>query len=123
MCEYPNIKYVMCSRMPKSLAGVIIQDSIYLNSNRSARCLYATLAEELGHWETSPDCDITNYKKNGKDELRAREWSYEKVIPLSDFLEFQNGEAIADYYISDELDLPLDIVQEAFEMYKRKGAL
>lgn len=123
MDEYPNMKYVMCSRMPKSLAGIILQNTIYLNSNCSARRLYATLAEELGHWETSPNCDITNYKMNGKDELRAREWGFRKVIPLKGFLEFQNGEAIADYYISDELDLPLDVVRDAFEMYKRKGVL
>lgn len=123
MNEYPNIRYILTKSMPKSLAGIVIQDTIYLNSNQTARKLYVTLAEELGHWETSSNKDITNYKDNIKEELRAREWSYNKVIPLSDFLKFKNEEAVMDYYISDELDLPLLIVREAFEMYQRKGVL
>lgn len=123
MNEYDNIRYIVSSDLPMKLAGIIIQNTIYLNAAESAQRLYATLAEELGHWETSCNKDITNYKENGKDELRAREWGYQKIIPLNEFMQFKDGDAITDYYISDELDLPVDVVQEAFEMYKRKGDL
>lgn len=123
MDEYPNIKYVLTKKMPQSLAGIVVQNTIYLNTNQSAQKLYVTLSEELGHWNTSSNQDITDYKKHSKEEIKAREWGYQKVIPLSDFIKFRNEEVVMDYYISDELDLPIGVVREAFEMYQRKGVL
>lgn len=123
MDEYNNLKFVFQPMMPKGLSGFIIKDTVYINSSNTCRRMYATIAEELGHWETSSQKNITDYRKNGKEELQAREWSYKKIIPIEELERFRNEEVIADYEMSDELDLPIDVVRGAYDMYKRKGDL
>lgn len=123
MDEYNNLKFVFQPMMPKGLSGFIIKDTVYINSSNTYRRMYSTIAEELGHWETSSQKNITDYRKNGKEELQAREWSYKKIIPIEELERFRNEEVIADYEMSDELDLPIDVVRGAYDMYKRKGDL
>ena len=123
MNEYGYVNYVFQPSMPESLAGFISGNTVYLNSGRSYRRIYSTLADEIGHWETSSDKNIVDYRKHGKEELQAREWSYKKIIPIEELEKFRNEEVITDYEVSDELDLPIDVVRGAYDMYKRKGSL
>lgn len=123
MNEYGNMNYAFRSDMPEGLSGLIVQTTIYLRPYETEARVYTTLAEELGHYETSSNKDVTNYDKYRKEELRAREWGYKKIIPTSDFERFKSGEQVHDYYVSDELDLPIDVVRGAYDMYKRKGVL
>lgn len=123
MYEYNDLEFVFQPMMPNGLSGFIIKDTVYINSSKSYRRMYTTIAEELGHWETSTRKNITDYTKHGKEELKAREWSYKKIIPIEELERFRNEEVIADYEVSDELDLPIDVVRGAYDMYKRKGDL
>ena len=122
MHEYYFLTYGILDQRLK-LKGLIIENTIYLNQYLNDRERYVTLAEELGHWETTSNKNITDYKLNSKEELIAREWSFKKIVPVEELKKYEAKDTITDYEVAEDLDLPLNIVREACNMYKRKGAL
>lgn len=122
MHEYYFLTYGILDQRLK-LKGLIIENTIYLNQYLNDRERYVTLAEEIGHWETTSNKNITDYKLNSKEELIAREWSFKKIVPVEDLKKFKSKDTITDYEVAEDLDLPINIVREACSMYKRKGAL
>lgn len=122
MHEYYFLTYGILDQRLK-LKGLIIENTIYLNQYLNDRERYVTLAEEIGHWETTSNKNITDYKLNSKEELIAREWSFKKIVPVEDLKKFESKDTITDYEVAEDLDLPINIVREACSMYKRKGAL
>lgn len=122
MHEYYFLTYGILDQRLK-LKGLIIENTIYLNQYLNDRERYVTLAEEIGHWETTSNKNITDYKLNSKEELIAREWSFKKIVPVEDLKKFESKDTITDYEVAEDLDLPINVVREACSMYKRKGAL
>lgn len=110
--------------MPDELSGMIIGRDIYINKRKSLTTQLSTVAEEVGHYKTSLNKDITNYHKYGKEESMARRWSYGQLIPVDDIARYQDSEdAVFLYEIADDLNLPDQIVESAIYMYKVKGMI
>ncbi|AXY24942.1 hypothetical protein CL176_02260 [Suicoccus acidiformans] len=125
MAEYDNeLTFKFRSDMPDCLSGLIVNRKIYINANLPFQQALATLAEEIGHYETSATKNIVNYKEiaNSKEEVKARRWSYQKLIPIECLTKFEN-QTVMNYEVAEELELPVDVIEEAFEMYKVKGEL
>lgn len=119
-----TLKFVLDPNMPSGLSGLIIDKTVYLNKNLSYEELVATIAEEIGHYETSPNMDITDYSKNSKSEYIARKWSYELLVPYKELKTFiQNKESVYDYELAEEFQVPREIIEEAINMYRVDGQL
>lgn len=119
-----RLKFVLDPDMPFGLSGLIIGDTIYLNKELPYEELVATIAEEIGHYETSPRSEITNYDKNRKNEYIARKWSYKKLVPYDDLKSFvKDKEAVYDYELAEEFEVPREIIEEAINMYRVDGRL
>jgi len=121
-----KLKFVFDSNMPFGLSGLIIGDTVYLNRNLSYEELIATIAEEIGHYETSPSNNITDYEviKNSKNEYTARRWSYKKLVPYDELKSFiKDKEAVHDYELAEEFEVPKNIIEEAINMYRVDGQL
>ena len=71
-----------------------------------------TLAEELGHYHTTVG-DIIDQSSDAtrKQELRARLWSYNKLIGLH---------GITSYEMADYLGVTEEFLQEALQCYRSK---
>lgn len=125
LAEFENeLTFVFDKNIPKGLPGLICDKTIYINSDLPFDKSIATLAEEIGHYKTSSNKDITNYKLNRKEENKARHWGYNKLIPvdkLNDFI--KNKEEVMAHEIAEEFEVPDDYVGEAINMYKQKGVL
>ncbi|AVP54490.1 hypothetical protein OR62_05375 [Clostridium tetani] len=92
-----------------------------LTTNREKSCI---LAEELGHFYTTVG-DITDQSKivNLKQEVRARRWSYEKLIGIIDLVNAYNNGARDKYTLADYLNVTEEFLEEAINYYKTKYGL
>ncbi|BDR86085.1 ImmA/IrrE family metallo-endopeptidase [Clostridium tetani] len=92
-----------------------------LTTNKEKRCI---LAEELGHFYTTVG-DITDQSNivNLKQEVRARRWSYEKLIGIIDLVNAYNNGARDKYTLADYLNVTEEFLEEAINYYKTKYGL
>jgi hypothetical protein len=110
--------------MPEGISGLIINKTVYINKKLSFKDSIAAIAEEIGHYETSTQKNITNYKMFAKEEETARRWSYAKLIPVENIAKYdQSEDAVFLYEIADDLNLPDQIVESAIYMYRLRGKL
>ncbi|MGG3282766.1 ImmA/IrrE family metallo-endopeptidase [Paenibacillus solani] len=82
------------------------------------------LAEEIGHHHTSTG-DILNQQdvRNRKQELRARQWAYEKLIPLSAIVEVRQAKVNGRHEIADFLGVTEEFLQATIDRYRDKYGL
>lgn len=127
MAEYDGeLDFVFTKQMPDKLSGLLHDHTVYINSNQTKEKMIATIAEEIGHYETMIDHDITDYSNlnNWKEERKGRIWSYHKIIPSDELEEFvSDKEQVYNYEIAEQFEVPADIVEEAVLVYRVKGML
>lgn len=124
MSEYDEFNYVFHQNMPKKLHGLIDGTTIYINDRITDKQKVSAIMEEVGHYKTSLNKDITNYHEYGKEESMARRWSYGQLIPVDHIARYQDSEdAVLLYEIAEDLELPENIVESAIYMYKVKGLI
>lgn len=125
MAEFDNrLTFIFDDNMPNGLHGLIVNDTVYLNSNLPFNRVVATLAEEIGHYKTGIPTDVTDLsiRFNHKEEIKARRWSYKKILPYRNLEKFiKNKHCVESYEIAEEFEIPEDIVEEVVEMYKTQG--
>lgn len=102
-------------------ADNIIWINRYIPTNKEKACV---LAEELGHYYTSYG-DILDQTKiiNRKQEKRARNWAYEKLIPLHKLIEAYECRCRNRFELAEYLDVTEDFLEAALKHYKEKFGL
>jgi len=82
------------------------------------------LAEELGHYYTSSGniLDLSDIR-NQKQEKRARNWAYEKLIPLRGFVKASKEGIRNRYDLAEFLNVTEEFLGQAIEHYKEKYGL
>jgi len=85
---------------------------------------YCVLAEELGHYKLTVG-DITDQTKieNRRQEKRARNWGYEKLIDIISLVNAFNAGTRNRYEVAEYLNVTEEFLQEALEHYKEKYGL
>lgn len=80
-----------------------------------------TLAEELGHYHTTVG-DIIDQSSdaNRKQELRARLWSYNKLIGLHGIISCYRAGCQTAYDMAEHLGVTEEFLQEALQCYRSK---
>lgn len=105
-----------------NIHGLYADNVIWLNqglpSDTAKTCV---LAEELGHYHTSCG-DILDQNKitNIKQEKRARNWAYEKLIPLDRIISAYEAGVRNLYELAEFLDVTEYFLSLALEHYKEK---
>jgi Zn-dependent peptidase ImmA (M78 family) len=89
-----------------------------LKTDREKHCV---LAEELGHYCTTYGniLDQTS-TSNRKQEKRARNYAYEKLITLNKIIEAYNNRVKNRYELAEFLNVTEDFLQDALDHYKNK---
>jgi len=82
------------------------------------------LGEELGHHQTSSG-DIIDQKNfhNRKQELRARRWSYNELVPLNAIVEASLSGVKERHELAEFLDVTEDFLQSSIDRYRDKHGL
>lgn len=100
--------------------GVILLDKRISTSIEKA-CI---LAEELGHHHTSTGdiLDQTDIRKR-RQELRARQWAYQCMIPLDRIVQAHYAHISGRYDLSEYLGVTEDFLQAAIDRFTEKYGL
>ena len=101
--------------------GNVIGINKNITTSVSKRCV---LSEELGHYFTTVG-DITDQTKieNRKQELKARRWGYEKLVPIQLLAEAINYKVQSQHELAEYLDVTEGFLLEAIKYYKEKYGL
>jgi len=109
MAEYDD--ELIIEERPIKNAGLYADGVTWIREDMTTSQKYCVLAEEIGHHKTSVGniLDQTD-TDNVRQELKARKWAYEKILPAAAILTaFENGLHciwdIAEYLDVDELFL------------------
>ncbi len=111
--------------MSSRLKGLYADNIIWINklipTNTEKTCI---LAEELGHYHTTVG-NILNQSSitNRKQELRARSWAYEKLIPLNKIVQAHKCNISNRYELAEFLGVTEDFLEDALNWYKSKYGL
>ncbi|RDV27133.1 ImmA/IrrE family metallo-endopeptidase [Lysinibacillus capsici] len=111
--------------MPQRIKGLYADNIIWINKFIPTFVEKAcVLAEEFGHYHTSTG-DILDQAstKNRKQELKARTWAYEKLIPLSKIIQAHKLHISNSYELADFLNVTEEFLDEALEWYRSKYGL
>lgn len=115
--------YEVC--MSSRLKGLYSDNIIWINklipTNTEKTCV---LAEELGHHHKTVG-DIIDQSSiiNRQQELRARAWAYEKLVPLEKIVQAHGYNISNRFELADFLDVTEDFLDEALNWYKSKYGL
>jgi len=117
------IEHSFCSR---ALKGLYVDNVIVINSKGIATGPEKTciLAEEYGHYHTTYG-NILNQKNvsNVKQEKRARNCAYEKLVSLEKLIEAYEAGVRNGYDLVDFLGVTEDFLQDALNHYTEKFGL
>ncbi len=82
------------------------------------------LAEELGHYfKTSGNITDLKNVSNRKQEIKARRWSYEKLIPLNSLINASYSGCTNLYELAEYLEVTEEFLKETLKFYQRKYGL
>ncbi|WP_152658264.1 ImmA/IrrE family metallo-endopeptidase [Oceanobacillus sp. CFH 90083] len=123
---YRNSIDVYETQMKGRIKGLYGNNIIWLNKsllNSSAKKA-SVLSEELGHYHTSVGniTDQTNLS-NRKQELRARIWAYEKVVPLYKIVQAHQQNIKNGFEFAEYLGITEDFLSAALMRYQNKYGL
>ncbi len=106
------------------LKGLYLDNTVIINKTMTTTEKKCVLSEELGHYETTTG-DILDQKviENRKQERKARAWGYEKLLPLSKFIDAHKSRCQGGSELADFLDVTEEFLIEAIEYYKQKHGM
>lgn len=104
------------------LKGFYFENIIVLDTSINSDAeLTSILAEEIGHYETSYGdiLDQTN-SNNQKQEIKARRWAHNKLIPLNKFIECYEAKCKTRHEVAEFLGVTEVFLEEAITQYQLK---
>lgn len=106
------------------LKGLYQDKVIWLDKSLSGIEKHCILAEEIGHYETTTG-NILDQKdvRNRKQELRARHWAHQKIIPLPAIVQAHHSGAKDRFEIAEFLNVTEEFLQAAIDRYTDRFGL
>lgn len=104
------------------LKGLYSNKVIFINEDLKDRIEKACiLSEEMGHYHTSSG-DILDQKdiRNRKQELRARQWGYNRLVPFSSIVQAHKARVNGRFEISEFLGVTEEFLQASVDRYRDK---
>lgn len=108
--------------LPERIKGLYYDNSIVINkrlkTNKERKCV---LGEELGHYFTSVgDILNLNIESNRKQEIRARNWAIQRLVPFDELVHAYQQGYVNVYELAERFDVTEDFMKEAILFYQRK---
>ena len=111
-------EHLIIEERPMVNDGLYADGCVWINQDMPTNRKACVLAEEVGHYETSSGniLDQTN-TGNRKQELTARKWAYNKVVPEEKISEAISAGYTEVWEIADHLDVDEQFLREALKYY------
>ncbi|MCQ2549442.1 MAG: ImmA/IrrE family metallo-endopeptidase [Lachnospiraceae bacterium] len=117
-----NVEIIDYSFQSPNIKGLLIDNVIGINKNINTSAeRTCVLAEEYGHFLTSSGNILDqNVTSNRKQELRARNWAYERMAGLTKILTAYQNKCHTSYEIAEYLGITEEFLQDALLRYRQK---
>lgn len=114
--------HVQEKKMPYHIKGLYSDNVIRLNKSIPTRTEKAcTLVEEIGHHHTSSGNILDQSDtQNRKQELRARQWAYQRLIPLKSFVDVYKARIRDRHDIAEFLGVTEEFLKASVDRYAEK---
>ena len=111
-------EHLIIEERPMVNDGLYADGCVRINQDMPTNRKACVLAEEVGHYETSSG-DILDQTDTGnrKQELTARKWAYNKVVPEEKISEAISAGYTEVWEIADHLDVDERFLREALKYY------
>ena len=111
-------EHLIIEERPMVNDGLYADGCVWINQDMPTNRKACVLAEEVGHYETSSG-DILDQTDTGnrKQELTARKWAYNKVVPEEKISEAISAGYTEVWEIADHLDVDEKFLREALKYY------
>ena len=111
-------EHLIIEERPMVNDGLYADGCVWINQDMPTNRKACVLAEEVGHYETSSGniLDQTD-TGNRKQELTARKWAYNKVVPEEKISEAISAGYTEVWEIADHLDVDEQFLIEALKYY------
>ena len=111
-------EHLIIEERPMVNDGLYADGCVWINQDMPSNRKACVLAEEVGHYETSSG-DILDQTDTGnrKQELTARKWAYNKVVPEEKISEAISAGYTEVWEIADHLDVDEQFLREALKYY------
>lgn len=119
--EYEEQVEVIEIPLNGSLKGLYYEGAIAIDSRLSKRDKTEILAEEIGHFLLTADniLDQTDLE-NRKQEIIAKNWAYEKLVPISSLIEAFEKRITTRTELCEFLEVSETYINDALEYYQVK---
>ncbi|MEN6618172.1 MAG: ImmA/IrrE family metallo-endopeptidase [Rikenellaceae bacterium] len=123
IAEDENIEFIEMT-FPGDLKGLCKYKKIGINKKLNSTEKRCVLAEELGHYYTTVG-NITDLKSvcNRKQEIKARKYAFETLVPLKSIIKASYEGCINLYELAEYLDVTEKFLSDTLEHYQRKYGL
>lgn len=123
--ERENIDLIEDNIPIKSLKGLYYDNTIIIDKRietyAEKKCI---VAEELGHHYTTVGNILDQSSINNiKQENKARDWAYNNVVGLLDFIDAYKNGCRNRFETAEYLDITEDFLLKTIQFYKRKYGL
>lgn len=109
-------------KLSKKIKGLYSNNVVCINKKIESSIEKAcVLAEELGHYHTSSGNILDQSKiENRKQEKRARNWAYKKLVPLEKLISASKEGIQTKYELAEYLGVTEDFLENALKRYKEE---
>lgn len=99
--------------------GLYCDRVIWINDRLTAAEKLSIVAEEIGHYETTVGNILEQVTlSNIKQELDARKWAYEKVVPLDEIKKALKQNITEIYALAEHFEVTEDFMRECLKHYR-----
>jgi Zn-dependent peptidase ImmA (M78 family) len=121
--EDENIEFIEMT-FPGDLKGLCKANKIGIDRRLNAKEKKCVLAEELGHYYMTVG-NITDLKNicNQKQEIKARKYAIEKLVPLKNLIKASYNNCTNLYELAEYLDVTEEFLKDTLRYYERKYGL
>ena len=111
-------EHLIIEERPMKNEGLYADGCVWINQDMPTNRKACVLAEEVGHYETSSG-DILDQTDTGnrKQELIARKWAYEKLIPVEAIQTAIDNGYTEIWNIAEFLEVDEAFLKDALQYY------
>lgn len=108
-------------KMTPNIKGLYADEVIWINRNQTTVAKACAIIEEIAHHQLTVG-DILDQTdiRNRKQELRARQWAYECMLPLDRIVQAYYACVSGRYDLADFLGVTEEFLQASIDRYTEK---
>jgi hypothetical protein len=108
----------------KGNKGLVVNNKVAIKKDMTSIEKSCVLAEELGHYHTNAGNILDlSYIDNRKQELKARQWAFDKQIGLIGIIRAYESRCKDKAEMAEFLEVTENFLEDALECYKHKYGL